>query len=320
VLFHSIRHEIIRTHCIEPTDYSRGLIGKSNLEQADSWCPVFAEYFRSTGNEDAASIVFLPNSTTVRYSIPLVYLNGLVLCIPGVLLIMCIRYVLPRQIRARRMRRNTCPLCAYDLRGLPTPRCPECGGIPRDIIAADNPLACVPLLNTDDENPAPEKPESSPPNRTIPRLRITSHNWSPQLGTKHGVLGGLCMCVIACVILAWLALLPQITPWQWAARTVLAFAVTLLLHMIVHRVAYMTGRRTSAIVTTSSIIIMLSNHLIWSVWGDRAGESIAIGRTFWYDPGVMLIHATFWFIGMSFATAVFPSPKPLDTPEFPDDT
>ena len=117
-------------------------------------------------------------------------------------------------------------------------------------------------------------------------------------GALHGILWGLVVAIVLTLILAPIARYAPFLLTSALLRVAFAFLITWLLFSVVHEAAGMAGPLTTAIVICLSLVVMLSHHVVWAIWGVPGVEGTVIGWSTWFHPVVLFVHSVFWGIGM----------------------
>ncbi len=129
-------------------------------------------------------------------------------------------------------------------------------------------------------------------------------------GLLRGLIWGFGIALIVGIGLAFVARYAPYLLVNAVLRVAFAFIVTWLLFAVVQEAAGMTGYLINTIVICSSLMVMLSHHVIWAVWGVPSADGLIIGFSVWFSPGALFIPSLFWCIGMIGCTALCHSGVP----------
>jgi hypothetical protein len=108
--------------------------------------------------------------------------------------------------------------------------------------------------------------------------------WTPETGLRRAIQSGIVAAMVLSAVLAPIAYAVPMLLIPWYLRGVWAFGVAWILFGVVQRAAGMVGRQVRAIAIALTLVVLLSNHLIFALYGVPAG----MPRSSWLFPAVLV--------------------------------
>jgi len=130
-------------------------------------------------------------------------------------------------------------------------------------------------------------------------------DWSPGKGlARAGIRGTVTAAILAGALLPVAYYAPYVVLGALSQAAV-GFAVAWILFSVVHRAAGMVGGRCSVLAITLTVVVLLSNHLIFAIHGVPTRQGLLlIGWLYWFDPLVLCVSNVWAVIGIAFCTSL----------------
>src|SRR5262245_51853311 len=125
-------------------------------------------------------------------------------------------------------------------------------------------------------------------------------DWTPAKGIVRGLIAGVvCATVLAAILapVAWY--FPSVTT-DMLLRAAFAFGVAWILFGAVHRAAGMVGWPCTWMVVVLTLLVMLSNHVVFAVHGVPLRDGTLQIGGMWFHPLILLTMNLGTLIGLGF--------------------
>ena len=131
--------------------------------------------------------------------------------------------------------------------------------------------------------------------------------WSPGRGIIRALAAGLVAAVFVALALTPVAVFAPALLMNAVCRAATTFGVAWIIFAVVYSAAGMVGRPLTSIAVVYSLVAMLSNHVVWAVFGARVGDGgeVVAGWQYWFNPMVLVFPNIFVAISLTFCAALF---------------
>ncbi len=124
---------------------------------------------------------------------------------------------------------------------------------------------------------------------TRPAASHASH-WTPARGLCRAIVWGGLFALALAVLLTPAAVLAPMVVGSAVLRFFITVAVAWAMFGIVQSAAGMTGGLVTWLAATLTLLVMISNHIGWAIWGMPTSDAdVLIGWSYWFDPMVIAI-------------------------------
>ena len=112
--------------------------------------------------------------------------------------------------------------------------------------------------------------------------------WTPHKGLIRAAIWGAVTALAIALVLGCVAYYAPHMLLRYTLRAAVAFGVAWILFSVVHHSAGMIGTRCTALVLALTLLVLLSNHMVFAINGVLTHKGVMlIGWSYWFAPAVI---------------------------------